>query len=254
MLPMFLLYALSSLNFKSRLAFFNKAVSTSPNMCRMAQTWHTDNPKTEWRTVNNRSLFKLTWRWSTVSRQQHHQAATFTGWVQETNRLDKDESPQNWCLVTRWKWIWKRSLLFKTLMVFTTLLSVPASTRSKLQHEDYYYEYSLEYDDVSLTRRKSLCSNHNIPLHEMTPSSSLNTTLWQKEAYLLRLAGLEGVFEDFHSAWRIHVFPLGAHHEGEEVPQLLHEGQVPVFLVRVKTMSNLVNQTCQPLFLHISSI
>lgn len=51
------------------------------------------------------------------------------------------------------------------------------------------------------------------------------------EAYLLGLTGLEGFFEYFHGSRWIHIFPLGPHHEGEQVPQLLHEGQVPVLLL-----------------------
>lgn len=51
-----------------------------------------------------------------------------------------------------------------------------------------------------------------------------------QEAYLLRFTGLEGILENFYGSEWIHVLPLGAHHEGEEVPQLLHERQVPLLL------------------------
>lgn len=51
-----------------------------------------------------------------------------------------------------------------------------------------------------------------------------------REDYLLRFTGFEGILEYFYSTGWIHVLPLGGYHEGEEVPQLLHERQIPVLL------------------------
>lgn len=59
--------------------------------------------------------------------------------------------------------------------------------------------------------------------------------------YLLRFTGLEGLLEDFYSSGWIHVLPLGAHHKGEEVPQLLHERQVPLLLPAEKQQSSGLN-------------
>ena len=54
--------------------------------------------------------------------------------------------------------------------------------------------------------RRNECSDKNTISHLLAimTHSQMNgimlSRLWQKEAYLLRLAGLEGVFEDFNSS------------------------------------------------------